>query len=107
MLRFSPICSKQMCRISDIQNWIREKNIFFNDRGFSGRIESTGRNENKSGNYQFHLVWRETEDANLSRPVTKIGFHQYVLISITDPVKLSITINATWFSCMQFYLNLF
>ena len=42
-----------------------------------------------------------TEDANLSRLVTKVEeYHQKILSIITDPVKVSITVIVTWFSCM-------
>ena len=82
---------------------MHEEDIFVIDRGFRDAVsllEEMGIRAEipsfmKRGEKQL-----STEDANLSRLVTKVEYHQNFLTSITDPIKLSITIDTTWFSCM-------
>ena len=96
--------------VQDIQNWMHEEDIFVIDRGFRDAVsllEEIGIRAEipsfmKRGEKQL-----STKDANLSRLVTKVEYHQNFLTSITDPIKLSITIDTTWFSCMLFYFNIF
>lgn len=89
--------------VQDFQNLMREKDIFVVDLSFPvvmSLLEEMGIRLEILSFIKRGEKHMSIENVNVSRLVTKVEFHQNALISITNPAKLSITINVTWFFCM-------